>query len=234
MNHILFISDLHLSDRAPETLDAFQYFLTTQASKADTLFILGDLFEAWIGDDNTSPITQEVEKQIRTLQSQGIKIYYMHGNRDFLLGKKFATECGMELLPDPFVLCVDNQTIVLTHGDLLCTDDKHYQTFRKIVHLSWIQKLFLLSPLIFRQQIAGLLRQQSKIATPKKSTMMMDVNADAANAMMHKHQAHILIHGHTHKPACHDMHEGKRYVLGAWDERRAVLHYHDGKFELLF
>ena len=234
MSNIIFISDLHLSPENGTTLADFQQFLVAHAAKADKLFILGDLFEAWIGDDNIDACTQAVAKSLQALKKQGKKIYYMHGNRDFLLGNAYAEQCGMEVLPDPFVLKVDGQKIVLTHGDLLCTDDHSYQKFRRTVHQPWLQKLFLRLPLVFRQKIACFLRSKSMNAGPKKSSEMMDVNEAAVTEVMVKYGCKVMIHGHTHKPARHELDYGRRYVLGAWDEKFAILHYEDGDFFLQF
>lgn len=234
MTKIYFISDLHLNDQAPETLAAFQHFLENEGQEARALYILGDLFEAWIGDDTMSATAATVAKSLLAYQSQGKQLFYMHGNRDFLLGEDFARRCEMEILPDPSVIELGGEKIVITHGDLLCTDDKAYQAFRKVVHQSWLQKLYLSLPLKFRQKIAGLLRQKSKAAGPKKTSKMMDVNEDAAIETMLIFGARKIIHGHTHKPAYHKLESGKRYVLGAWDEQWAVLEYSDGEFDLQF
>ncbi len=234
MSTIFFISDLHLNDQSPDTLGAFQKFLKNEAQQADTLYILGDLFEAWIGDDDISACAATVAKSLLAYQATGKKIFYMQGNRDFLLGKAFAQQCKMKILPDPSVIEINGNKILISHGDMLCTDDKAYQKFRNIVHLPWLQKLFLGLPLKLRQKIAHLLRRQSKSAGNKKTSAMMDINEDTATETMLLHSVKTMIHGHTHRPAYHEMESGRRYVLGAWDEKYAVLKYSDGKFELLF
>jgi UDP-2,3-diacylglucosamine hydrolase len=233
MSTAYFISDLHLTTQDPDTLGAFQHFIQSEAIGIDALYILGDLFEAWIGDDDSSACSATVAKTLQGLKQRGTKIYYLRGNRDFLLGEDYAEQCGMTILPDPSVIELGGKPVLLTHGDLLCTDDKAYQRFRSIVQQAWLQKLFLALPLSWRQKVAGFLRGKSKAAGPKKSAAMMDVNTAAVQAMMREHTVDLMIHGHTHRPAEHTHEAGKRYVLGAWDEKRAVLKYEDGAFDLL-
>lgn len=234
MSILIFISDLHLNEQSPATLAALQKFLREETTEADAIYILGDLFEAWIGDDDDSQWAKEVADTLLDLQKQGKKVYFMHGNRDFLVGEQFAKQCGMQILPDPTVIDVDGEKILITHGDILCTDDEAYQKFRKLVHKGWLQNWFLKLPLAWRKKIANLLRVKSKSAGPRKTAEMMDVNESAVVEMMAMHNARVMVHGHTHKPASHTLKIGKRYVLGAWDGHCATLVYENGDFDLQF
>lgn len=216
----LFISDLHLADQHPETLQLFEKFILNQASQAQALYILGDLFEAWVGDDDQSETAKRVAKALHDLASKGTKVYYIHGNRDFLISKLYADQCGMMLLSDPTVVEIDGKKIVLTHGDLFCTDDIQYQKMRKIFHTPWVQKIFLALPRPFREKVGQFMRQQSSNMKPES---MMDVNQEAVSACLTQHGAEIMVHGHTHKPFHHQVKNTHRYVLGAWDIKPMVL-----------
>ncbi len=222
-----FISDLHLDESHPEISDCFLRFLHTAASQADALYILGDFFEVWIGDDNDSPLIEKVSTALKNLSTQGIKLYFMQGNRDFLLGKRFADRCGMQLLNDPTSIDLYGQKILLMHGDLLCTDDLAYQKFRRKVHQPWLQRLFLSLPLSWRQKIAKKARQKSMHYTQHKSRAIQDVNQIAVEKVCQQYGVTTLIHGHTHRPAIHTFKsEGKlitRYVLPAWHGQGGAL-----------
>ena len=216
----LFISDLHLSDERPETVQLFLRFLQQQASRASRLYILGDLFEVWIGDDDDqSPIPQVVQGLSRLTQG-GTWLGVMHGNRDFLLGEDFCRASGAELLPDPICLTLQETPTLLMHGDLLCTDDEAYQAFRKQVRDPAFQSQFLALPLAARREKANEYRTMSGEANSLKSEAIMDVNPQAVNEVMQKHGAQRLIHGHTHRPADHRLELGgrsvTRHVLGDW------------------
>lgn len=228
---IFFISDLHLSDHSPELLQKFTYFIQHQASDASELFILGDLFEAWVGDDDLSHTANTVAQLLRTLSARGCMIEYIHGNRDFLLGATYAKRCGMRLRPDPYPLTIDRHVILLSHGDLFCTQDHAYQRFRAIVQKPWLQRLFLALPRTFREKIAQHLRERSSAAGRSKSASIMDVSIADVDAIMENSQATILIHGHTHQPDTHIYSHYTRYVLGAWDVNPMYLQY-DGAFVL--
>jgi len=224
MPHTLFIADIHLCAEEPAITAGFLHFLRREAPHADALYILGDLFEAWIGDDDPNPLHAEVADALRQLP---VPCYFIHGNRDFLVGKRFAHAADMILLPEEALLDLYGKRVLIMHGDTLCTDDEGYQRFRAKVHQPWLQKLFLALPLFVRQRIAAKMRNGSKQANSSKDLAIMDVNPQAVVAAMHRHHAPILIHGHTHRPAIHPLVvEGKpaeRVVLGAWHEQGSMV-----------
>jgi UDP-2,3-diacylglucosamine hydrolase len=224
---ILFISDLHLDESWPHIVDEFERFLTEDARGARALYILGDLFESWIGDDDDSPIADRVARALRALSDSGVPIYFMRGNRDFVLGKDFARKAGMTILDDPTVIDLDGTRTLLMHGDTLCTDDVAYQKFRKIMHNRWFQRIALALPLSVRRRIAGRLRGQSQKHVARKTEAIMDVNQGAVEAAMRAHGVRTLIHGHTHRPAAHrfdlDGQTAERIVLGDWYDQSSIL-----------
>ena len=201
----LFIADLHLCVEEPAITAGFLRFLAGEARKADALYILGDLFEAWIGDDDPNPLHRQMAAAIKAVSDSGVPCYFIHGNRDFLLGKRFARESGMTLLPEEKVLELYGRRVLIMHGDTLCTDDAGYQAFRAKVHKPWLQMLFLALPLFVRKRIAARMRANSKEANSSKSLAIMDVNQNAVVSAMEKHQVQWLIHGHTHRPAVHEL-----------------------------
>lgn len=216
-----FISDLHLQASEPETFIAWTRYL--QTTKADALFILGDLFEVWVGDDvaaATAASADSFERQCAAhlhQAAQRLDIFFMHGNRDFLVGQEFLSQCGMRLLSDPTVLCFDQQRWLLSHGDELCLADTEYQQFRKMVRSDAWQNEFLSKPLEARQTIARGLRAQSE-ARKKLGLPLVDVDAEMAKQWLGDAGSNVLIHGHTHQPADHDMGAGlQRIVLSDWD-----------------
>jgi len=227
MSHTLFIADLHLCAEEPAITAGFLAFLRRDARQADALYILGDLFEAWIGDDDPNPLHAEIAAALRELSQLGIPCFFIHGNRDFLLGKRFAAASGMQLLPEEQLLKIYGRRILIMHGDTLCTDDEGYQCFRRKVHQRWLQKLFLALPLFIRQRIALKMRAGSKQANSSKATEIMDVNAAAVTQTLRRHQVHCLIHGHTHRPAVHqlivDGQPAERVVLGAWHNEGSMI-----------
>lgn len=217
----LFIADLHLSVQEPAITAGFLHFIQRDAIHADALYILGDLFESWIGDDDPEPLYRQVAAALKSLQQQGVPCYFIHGNRDFLLGKRFAAESGMTLLAEEKVVELYGRKIVILHGDTLCTDDADYQHFRRRVHNPLIQKLFLWLPLRFRLRIATYMRNQSQQNNSGKSQLIMDVNPQAVIDTFQRHQVSWMIHGHTHRPAVHNVElptaaTAHRVVLGAW------------------
>ncbi|KGB00266.1 UDP-2,3-diacylglucosamine hydrolase [Enterobacteriaceae bacterium ATCC 29904] len=216
----LFIADLHLQTEEPAITAGFLRFLRGEAKNADALYILGDLFEAWIGDDDPNPLHREIAAAIRALVNAGTPCFFIHGNRDFLIGQRFARESGMTLLPEEQVLDLYGRKVLIMHGDTLCTDDTGYLAFRAKVHTPWIQTLFLALPLFIRNRIAAKMRAGSKAANSSKSMTIMDVNPQAVVRVMEKHQVHWLIHGHTHRPDVHNLNvhgeSAHRVVLGAW------------------
>lgn len=224
MSRTLFIADLHLCQEEPAITAGFLHFLQREAAHCDALYILGDLFEAWIGDDDPNPLHQQVAKALADLS---IPCFFIHGNRDFLIGKRFARASHMTLLPDEKVLELYGHRLLIMHGDTLCTDDEGYQRFRAKVHTSWIQKLFLALPLFIRKRIAARMRADSKQANQHKSLQIMDVNASAVESAMTRQQVPLLIHGHTHRPDVHALQvmgePAKRMVLGAWHEKGSMI-----------
>ena len=209
-----FISDLHLQENRPELTKAFKKFLFSHAANVDSLYILGDLFEAWIGDDFENDFILEVKSELKKYSSLGKKIYLMHGNRDFLLGKKFCEEIGGFLLDDPTTIKINNFEITIMHGDSLCTDDLDYQSFRTVVRDEKWQIDFLEKEISERIELAQNLREVSKIENKDKDHQIMNVNIMAVNEIFQKFKNNILIHGHTHRPKIHKEKYGTRYVLG--------------------
>jgi UDP-2,3-diacylglucosamine hydrolase len=216
----LFISDLHLQESHPRTLDAFFAFLAERAAHAEALYLLGDIFEYWAGDDDlASPFHQHIVDALRTLSDSGVAVYWMAGNRDFLVGQDFASAAGLRLLPDPTVVTIAGQRIALIHGDAQCTDDLKYMAFRAQVRDPAWQQQFLAMPLAQRKAIIAGLREGSRQAHGEKSYEIMDVTAEAVAALHEATQADTIIHGHTHRPALHqDAETGRRrYVLPDWE-----------------
>ena len=223
----LLISDLHLTPSMPLTAQRFFDFCEKDAPKVEAVFILGDLFEYWVGDDASasSPFQQEVQRAIANLSAK-VKTYYIHGNRDFLIGKSFIKKTGMTLLPDPSVVELASHKWVLAHGDALCTADLGYQVFRSWVRKPWVQKLFLTLPVNWRRGVAQHLRSNShsQYQTQQRSAasqLKMDVTREACAAVMKDQSGDRLIHGHTHLPAHHEESLGtqtwQRWVLSDWD-----------------
>jgi len=226
---ILFISDLHLCPERPQTTRLFLEFLSGRASQAKALYILGDLFEYWAGDDDINDEHhQSVIRGMRALSESGTSLYVMHGNRDFLMGQGFAKATGATLLHDPVSIDLYGKKAVLTHGDTLCTDDKEYQQFRNVVrNLEWQQE-FLASPLAQRKATIAELRGRSEQAKSYKDSAIMDVNQGAVNEFLREHgYPSLLIHGHTHRPARHQIEvDGKRcerIVLADWGDTGSTL-----------
>ncbi len=232
--HCLFVSDVHLDAVAGAAEHQFLQFLRTEAMQADALYILGDLFETWVGDD--APEQQAVLDALTALSTSGVACFALHGNRDFLLGEAFSQRTGCRLLPDPVVAHFGGERVLLTHGDALCTDDHAYQELRTLVRNAHWQRRFLSLPLATRQQLADEARAGSRAHTARTQPRIMDVNASAVEAAFHSTRVRRIIHGHTHRPAVHDgLIEGtpaQRIVLGAWYEQGSCLSYRDGRYEL--
>ncbi|MDR0702429.1 MAG: UDP-2,3-diacylglucosamine diphosphatase [Azoarcus sp.] len=226
----LFIADLHLSAARPQTAAAFFDFLSGPARRAGSLFILGDLFEYWAGDDDAgSPFNQKVCLALRELAANGIAAFFMPGNRDLLAGDGLAASSGMHLLPDPASVRFGAQTLLLSHGDALCTDDLSYQAYRQQVHDPVWQTGFLAQPLDTRREFIEQVRNRSETAKRGKRADIMDVNTDAVANLLRAHGYPALIHGHTHRPGHHtymlDGHRCERYVLADWHDHPAWLTY---------
>jgi UDP-2,3-diacylglucosamine hydrolase len=227
----LFISDLHLSEDRPDLLALFLDFLAGRAQGAGALFILGDLFDAWIGDDDDRPSHRAVIDALRHLADQGTACALMHGNRDFLIGRRFARAAGCRLLRDPACIRLGGEPVLLMHGDLLCTDDIPYQRFRRRVRNPIVQRLFLLKSLAARRQIAADYRARSGAATAEKTQAIMDVNPAEVARRIRRAKVRRLVHGHTHRPADHDLQLADqlahRHALSDWHAHRGEVLVHD-------
>lgn len=217
----LFISDLHLQPERPDITRAFLHCLETRAREADELYILGDFFEVWLGDDEQSPLANEVINALAKLSATGTRIYVMHGNRDFLLGRRFCRAAGCTLLPDPHIVQINGEQVLLMHGDSLCTDDLAYMKMRRLLRNP--VSVFILRNLSLaqRRKIGRKLRNESREQTRQKPSDITDVNLGQVAETMRKHGVLTLIHGHTHRPATHqlviDGEPAQRIVLGDWD-----------------
>lgn len=223
----LFISDLHLDASRPRILELFAHFIATEARNANAVYILGDLFETWIGDDDDSALASMVANVLHGLSEHGVPLYFMPGNRDFLLGPAYAARCGMRILDDASVIDLYGTPTLLVHGDTLCTDDVEYQKFRAEVRSETWQQRFLAQPLATRRAFAGKAREASRAHVGDGSSAIMDVNQDAVMDAMQAHQVRHMIHGHTHRPAVHalqvNQQAAERIVLGDWYEQGSVL-----------
>ena len=238
---ILFISDLHLDPSRPAITMQFLNFLRTQAGQAEALYILGDLFEAWIGDDEDSVLAKAVCNGLRELSDAGVPVYVMRGNRDFLLGPAFAGKTGAQLLPDPCVVQLCGQPTLLMHGDLLCSDDLNYLAFRQQVREPEWQEHFLAQSLEERRAFAGQARQASQarqagLRDEGALEAITDVSSSSVEGTMTRFGVTRLIHGHTHRPAIHALrvagHSAQRIVLGDWYHQGSVLSATSDGFEL--
>jgi len=228
----LFISDLHLDPKRADIQGCFNQFINScltanedsktnsENSSIDSLYILGDLFEVWIGDDASIPVYQQSVTQLRQLSESGTNIYVMHGNRDFLLGSDFELASGCKLIPDLYQITIAAQTILLSHGDIFCTADKDYSDFRKMVRDPLWQQNFLNKPVAERISIARTMREKSKLNGLDKAPEITDVSQDAVEQIMLEYNSSTLIHGHTHRPAVHEFRlrgkPARRIVLPDW------------------
>ena len=213
--HRLFVSDLHLSDGTPDIEAAFIGLLKQEPS-FDSLVMLGDVFEAWVGDDDDSPLADRIRLALRALADSGAEILFNRGNRDFMLGEQFASDIGGTLLPDQTVLDVAGQRTLVLHGDTLCTDDVDYQQFRQLVHSSEWQAEMMAKSLDERRDLARQIRSISIDAASNKPEDIMDVNQSAVSAAMRDADVVVMVHGHTHRPDRHQCETGERIVLGDW------------------
>jgi len=230
----LFISDLHLDPARPEITRLFHQFLQHEARGAQALYILGDLFEAWIGDDDDAPLLEEIAVSLRAVHDAGVRVFFMHGNRDFLLGHDYAARAGMHLLPDPSVVMLYGEPVLLMHGDLLCTDDLAYQEFRSQSRAPAWRETMLAQPLAVRRALAGQARtasytHQQSLKTENRAQFetITDVAPDTVDNTFLRYGVKTLIHGHTHRPAVHAVLAGgtarTRVVLGDWYAQGSVL-----------
>ena len=220
---ILLISDLHLEEKRPDITRAFLHFLATRARQAEALYILGDFFEVWIGDDGMTPFQHEIAGALRELSDAGTRIYLMHGNRDFLIGKRFCREAGCILLSDPHKLQMNGEPVLLMHGDSLCTLDVGYMKLRRWLRNPLSLLILRNLPLSTRQKLARKLRNESSAQTRMKASDIVDVTPQEVIKVMAAHGVRTLIHGHTHRPAVHELEvngqAARRIVLGDWDRQ---------------
>lgn len=228
MSHTLFIADLHLDDSRPRITDLFERYLASdEVRSADALYILGDLVEAWIGDDDDAELPARIATATRAVRDAGVPVYFMVGNRDFLLGEDYARRAGLDMLDDGTVHSLYGRPTLLMHGDVLCTDDLAYQAVRKQVRTPEWKAQILSMPLDARRAFAAKARADSKAHTGSTMESIMDVNAGAVAAAMRQAGVTRLIHGHTHRPALHrfelDGQAAERIVLGDWYEQGSVL-----------
>lgn len=231
----LFVSDLHLAEEHPETTAAFLAFLAGPARGAPALYILGDLFEYWAGDDDgDAALNRRVAEALRSLSASGSAIHFIAGNRDFLLGEAYAARAGMALLADPYPLRLGSVDVLLSHGDALCTDDLAYQAYRRQVRDPAWQAAFLARPLAERKAFIDSLRSRSEQAKREKEMAIMDVNRSAVEALLREHAYPTLIHGHTHRPARHehlvDGRRCERWVLADWHGTAPYLAFDGERF----
>ena len=220
---ILLISDLHLEEQRPDITRAFLHFLQTRARQAEALYILGDFFEVWVGDDGMSPFQHDIARALRELSDAGTRIFLMHGNRDFLIGRAFCRESGCSLLKDPSIVHFNGEPVLLMHGDSLCTLDVGYMKLRRLLRNPL--SLFILRhlPLSTRRKLARKLRSESRAQTRMKAREIIDVTPEEVPRIMAEHGVRTLIHGHTHRPAEHALEvngqSARRIVLGDWDSQ---------------
>jgi UDP-2,3-diacylglucosamine hydrolase len=233
----LFVSDLHLDAAAPQAIAQFEGFLEHEARGADSLYILGDLFEAWVGDDDPEPERDRVCRALLRATSAGLPCFILHGNRDFLFGAGFSARTGVRVLPDPVLAELDGTPVLLSHGDLLCTDDHSYQELRSMVRAPGWQRRFLALPLAARSLLADAARAGSRAHTARIVPQIMDVNESAVLAAFRASGARWLIHGHTHRPGVEeyriDGERALRLVLGAWYREGSYLRWHHGEYRLV-
>lgn len=228
----LFISDLHLSPNNPELTQLATEFLAAQTNDVEQIYLLGDLFNTWLGDDIIPAEFLLFIEQLKSLASSGKQLYLMVGNRDFMLGQQFAKQAGARLLADPALIQLGDETVLLSHGDALCTDDVAYQRYRRWVNNRLLQRCFLALPQRFRQKISDKIKAKSRQQKQHKTAMIMDVNHQAVMEMMQRYQVRLLVHGHTHRPQIHAEGDKHRIVLGDWHDKASYLKFDGREFYL--
>ena len=225
----LFISDLHLEEARPEIGEQFLAFMHGPARGAEALYILGDLFEAWIGDDDPSAYYAAMKSAIRDLTDSGVPVYFMHGNRDFMIGARFAEDTGVTLLQDPHPIVLHGEKVLLSHGDSLCTDDVEYQKVRAMTRNPEWQAMMLAKSVEERMAFARQAREQSMAHSAELDLEITDVNDEAVDALIREYGCDVLLHGHTHRPAVHPLHVDERpvhrIVLGDWYEQGSMVEW---------
>lgn len=223
----LFISDLHLSPARSDITECFVRFMRDEAPHANALYVLGDLFEFWIGDDDQTPFANQIRMEFKRLTESGVAVYFVQGNRDFLLGKRFCKQTGITLLADVTTIELYGRKAVILHGDTLCTDDVSYQKFRRTVHQPWLQWLFKRIPWMIKKRIVAKVQSGVRDDKSHKSLEIMDVNQEEVEKVMTQYQVTLMIHGHTHRPNVHHFENAQgqmtRIVLGDWYQQGSVL-----------
>ncbi|MEZ9059328.1 UDP-2,3-diacylglucosamine diphosphatase [Vibrio pelagius] len=232
-----FISDLHLTPSRPDITECFLTFMKNEAVEADALYVLGDLFEFWIGDDDTSDFAQSIRQAFVDLVAHGVPCYFTQGNRDFLVGKRFAKQTGVQLLEEVEVIDIYGQKAVVLHGDTLCTEDVKYLAFREKVHQPWLQWIFNRIPFFIKKKIVAKVQSDIKDDKQTKSLDIMDVTQSEVEKVMKDNQVDLMIHGHTHRPNVHRFKNAEnqvqtRIVLGDWYTQGSVLVVKPDGFEL--
>lgn len=227
----LIISDLHLCSERPETAKLLIYFLQKMATLSERLYILGDFFEFWAGDDTADDFHLNIANHLKTLSETGVKIFIMPGNRDLLIGEQFCQHAGATYIADPNVIELAGQKILLAHGDAYCTDDLAYMRYRRWVTKPWLQKIFLCLPKWLRLNLAKQIRKASQ-KSHKNRAMPTDVNLHAIKNALREHHVKTIIHGHTHRFAKHQFNDKQRFVLGDWHEHGSAISISTNKIEL--
>lgn len=232
---ILLISDLHLEEQRPDISRAFVHFLAERAPQAEALYILGDFFEVWIGDDAMSPFQHDIARALRQLSDSGTRVYLMHGNRDFLIGQAFCREAGCTLLKDPNLIQVGGEPVLLMHGDSLCTLDVGYMKLRRVLRNPLTRFILRNLPLATRHKLARKLRNESRVQTRMKASEIVDVTPEEVPRVMAAFGVRTLIHGHTHRPATHALdvngQPAQRIVLGDWDKQAWALQIDENGYQ---
>lgn len=232
----LFISDLHLTPSRPDITDCFFTFMENEAINADALYVLGDLFEFWIGDDDNSPFNKSIKSAFKQLTDKGVPCFFIQGNRDFLIGKRFASDTGVTLLDEVSKIDLYGRSAVVLHGDTLCIDDHKYQAYREKVHLPWLQFVYNRLPLFIKKKIVSKVQNDIGADKKQKSLEIMDVNRGEVESVMTTYNVDLMIHGHTHRPNIHtfltNTGEKTRIVLGDWYQHGSVLSWSEDSFKL--
>ncbi len=230
---IAFISDLHLEPIDNNRLHCFINFLAEAPEKYKSLYIIGDLFEYWIGDDDPHPINELIQNKLKLAHDQGLSIYLLHGNRDFLLGSQFEKNTGLKIINDMTIIKDSGISLMIAHGDSFCTDDTEYQALKESLRSEGWKKDFLQKPIAERIAFADGLRAKSAESSSNKAENIMDVNESYVAEVIERHKIDFLIHGHTHRPAIHKLGNGSsRVVLGSWEDEGWVAEYNEGNIEL--
>ncbi|EOV0101819.1 TPA: UDP-2,3-diacylglucosamine diphosphatase [Vibrio vulnificus] len=223
----LFISDLHLTPSRTDITECFVQFMRNEAVNAEALYVLGDLFEFWIGDEDCTPFAERIRNEFKALTTSGVPVYFIQGNRDFLLGQRFCRETGITLLDDVCTIDLYGEKVVILHGDTLCIDDLKYQEFRKTVHQPWLQWIFKRIPWFIKKQIVAKVQSGVRDDKQHKSLEIMDVNQQEVTQVMSQFCVKLMIHGHTHRPNIHHFEHDNlpltRIVLGDWYSQGSVL-----------